>query len=212
MLKFYQREGCPHCAYVRRYMTEQGIDFQAINVTKLGFERKDVLALKGVDKPEVPVLVDGEVVIQGSDEIVAWLRETRPNFYGDPAIGLTRTLPGVAYADAIERVTAALASEGFGVLTEIDVKATMKKKLDADFRPYIILGACNPPIALQALTALPAVGLLLPCNVVVTENDAGDAVVSTIDPVKLFEVVKQPAAKPLAREVRGRLVRVMAAI
>jgi len=193
-------------------MTDHGIDFKTINVAKIGALRTDVLALDGVESAEVPVLVDGDTVIQGSEAIIGWLRETHADFYGDPALGLTRTLPGVAYADAIKRVTASLAEQGFGVLTEIDVKATLKKKIDADFRPYIILGACNPPIAHQALSAVPAVGLLLPCNVVVTENDAGDAVVSAIDPVQLFKLIRQPAVEPLAKQVRGMLVAALAAM
>ena len=212
MIKLYQREGCPFCARVRRHMTSHQINFETINVAKLGGERTDLLALPGVDKPEVPTLVDGDKVIQGTDEIIGWLRETRPSFFGDPAYGLTRNLPGVSYTDAIERTRVALASEGFGVLTEIDVKATLKKKIDADFRPYIILGACNPALAFQALSAEPAIGLLLPCNVVVTEDDAGDAIVSAIDPVRMFDLIRQPGVEPLARDVRGRLARALAAI
>ena len=212
MLKFYQREDCPYCRRVRRHMTSNNIDFQAINVAKLGSERRDLLALPGVEKPEVPAIADGDTVIQGTDEIINWLRETRPGFFGDPSYGLTRKLPGVTYTDAVERTRAALATEGFGVLTEIDVKATLKKKIDADFRPYIILGACNPPLAFQALSVEPAIGLLLPCNVVVTEDDNGDAIVSAIDPVRMFDLINQPEVAPLAREVRGRVARAMAAI
>ena len=212
MLKLYQREGCPSCARVRRHMTSHNIDFQSVNVTKLGSQRADVLGLPGLKHAEVPVLVDGDEVIQGSDAIIGWLGETRPVFFGDPAYGLTRTLPGVSYTDAIERARTALAAEGFGVLTEIDVKATLKKKIDADFRPYIILGACNPALAFQALSAEPAIGLLLPCNVVVTEDDAGDAIVSAIDPVRMFDLIQQPGVEPLAREVRARLAKVLSTL
>lgn len=212
MVKLYLREGCPHCSRVRHFMSTHGIDFVGINVAKLGSERHDVLALEGIEKPEVPVLVDGDKVIQGTDEIIAWLQQTQGTYFGDPSYGLTRTLKGVSYADAIPRVTEALKTKGFGVLTEIDVKATMKKKLDVDFRPYVILGACNPPLAYKALTAEPAVGLLLPCNVVVTQDDEGHAVVSAIDPVKMFEVAGQPDLKPLAMEVRRSLASALAAI
>ena len=132
--------------------------------------------------------------------------------FGDPSYGITRTLPGVGYADAVGRVTEALKAEGFGVLTEIDVRATLKKKLGADFRRYVILGACNPPLAHRALTEEPAIGLLLPCNVVVTETEAGDATVSALDPVKLFALVGRPELEPVAREVRERLVRVIEAL
>ncbi|MCB0168237.1 MAG: DUF302 domain-containing protein, partial [Anaerolineae bacterium] len=96
--------------------------------------------------------------------------------------GLKTTLD-VAYETAIELATSALKAEGFGVLTEIDVKATLKKKLDIDFRRYIILGACNPNLAHQALQTELELGLLLPCNVIVYENDEGQSVVSIVDPI-----------------------------
>lgn len=130
--------------------------------------------------------------------------------YGDPSYGLTKTLTGVRYADAIGKVTEALKSEGFGVLTEIDVKATLKKKIDVDLeRPYIILGACNPPLAHKAISGEPAIGLLLPCNVVVTENAEGNAVVSAINPHEMFKVVNNDNIAPIAEDVRGRLTRVL---
>jgi uncharacterized protein (DUF302 family) len=111
----------------------------------------------------------------------------------------------------VEKVTAALKEEGFGVLTEIDVKATLKKKIDVDFRPYKILGACNPKLAHQALSAEPQMGLLLPCNVVVQE-EGGDAIVSFLDPKQMFTLVDNDAIDPLAADVRDRLERVAAAI
>ena len=132
--------------------------------------------------------------------------------FGEPAYGLTRTLPGTSFADAIPIVTAALAAQGFGVLTEIDIAATLKKKLDVDHRPYVILGACNPPLAYEALSAEPAIGLLLPCNVVVTQNDDGDAIVSAIDPRAMFSVILRPDIAPLAEEVYERLNKVVAAL
>lgn len=112
------------------------------------------------------------------------------------------------FESAVARVTDALKHEGFGVLTEIDVRETMKKKLNADFRPYKILGACNPPFALRALTAAPEVGLLLPCNVIVAANDAGGADVAIIDPVVMLGVVPKPELIPIANEVREKLLRV----
>jgi uncharacterized protein (DUF302 family) len=126
--------------------------------------------------------------------------------------GISTTIP-VGYADAVERVRRALADEGFGVLTEIDVRATMKKKLDVEFRPYVILGACNPPFAFQALTAEPEIGLLLPCNVIVYAGDAPNtSVVSAIDPIAALELTGNEAVKPIAHEVRVRLERVLAAV
>ncbi len=116
------------------------------------------------------------------------------------------------FATACERVTAALATQGFGVLTEIDVAATMKKKLDLDMAPYKILGACNPHLARQAIEAQPEIGALLPCNVVV-RTDAGGAVrVEFMDPDAVLRLVDHPAVGALAAEVRGRLVKVMDAL
>jgi len=117
----------------------------------------------------------------------------------------------LAYEQAIERVTAALKEEGFGVLTEIDVKATLKKKLGADFRKYVILGACNPPLAHQSLNAELDVGLLLPCNVIVYEDNGG-SVVSIVDPISMLGVIENPKLEPVAREAQARLQRVIKAL
>lgn len=132
--------------------------------------------------------------------------------FGEPKYGMTRTLPGVGFDATIVAVKEALAGEGFGVLTEIDVKATLKKKLDVDFQPYVILGACNPPLAHEALRGEPGVGLLLPCNVVVTESGDGKVVVSAMDPVELFKVVGRPEIEPIAAQVREKLERALEAI
>ncbi len=112
---------------------------------------------------------------------------------------------------AIERVTQELQKEGFGVLTDIDVKATMKKKLDLDVAPYRILGACNPTLAHKAISAEPEIGALLPCNVVVRE-DAGKVRVEIMDPKAVLKLVSNPAVETLAAEVRSRLDRVLAAL
>jgi uncharacterized protein (DUF302 family) len=108
------------------------------------------------------------------------------------------------YAEAVERTRAALKEQGFGVLTEIDVRQTMKEKRSIDFRPYVILGACNPPLAERALSAEPDIGLLLPCNVVVYQDGDG-AVVAAMDPEPVLGLVGNPEVEPLAREVRSRL-------
>ena len=104
----------------------------------------------------------------------------------------------------------ALKTEDFGVLTDIDVKATMKKKLDVDFRPYVILGACNPPLAYKALLAERDLGLLLPCNVIVyADDEPGHSVVAAIDPVEQLSLTGNDGIRPVAEEVKGRLQRVL---
>lgn len=113
---------------------------------------------------------------------------------------------------AIERVTLALQKEGFGVLTDIDVAATMKKKLNLDMPPYRILGACNPALAHRAIEIEPSIGLLLPCNVVVRQDDAGSVRVEFMDPQAVLELVDKPAIAQVAQEVRERLERVQAAL
>lgn len=127
------------------------------------------------------------------------------------SLGLTVRL-AADFATAEARVVEALKAEGFGVLTEIDVKATLKKKLDVDFRPYKILGACNPPLAYRALQAAPEVGLLLPCNVTVSYVDDVLTDVSLVDPLTMLGVVAQPDLQAVAEEARARLDRVAAAL
>ncbi len=116
-----------------------------------------------------------------------------------------------SYETAVERTTAALKEEGFGILTEIDVKATLKQKLDADFRKYVILGACNPSLAHRALSTDLEIGLLLPCNVIVYEEDGG-SVVSIVDPLLMLDVMENPDLDPVAQEARTRLQRVVEAL
>jgi uncharacterized protein (DUF302 family) len=113
---------------------------------------------------------------------------------------------------AVEKVTEALQKEGFGVLTDIDVAATIKQKLDRDMPPYRILGACNPPLAHQALEAEPAIGLLLPCNVVVRRDETGAVRVEVMDPIAVLRLVDNPAVAELAGEVKKRLERVLEAL
>ncbi len=111
--------------------------------------------------------------------------------------------------DAIARVTAALADQGFGVLTEIDVQATLKKKIGADFRPYRILGACNPGFAHKALQAEDKIGTMLPCNVIVQEKAPGSVEVSAVDPMASMAAVENPTLADIAGEVRSRLQQVI---
>ncbi len=113
------------------------------------------------------------------------------------------------YEDAISKITDALKEEGFGVLTEIDVKATLKKKLGVDFRKYVILGACNPPYAHRTLQADLNVGILLPCNVIVYETDDQKTCVSAINPVDALEVIKKEELRKIAEEVSEKLKKVV---
>ena len=118
----------------------------------------------------------------------------------------------LSFDDAIETVTAELENEGFGVLSEIDVAAKMKAKLGKDMPPYRILGACNPGLAYQAIQAVDDIGLLLPCNVLVREDDAGKVHVDFMDPKSVLSLVDKPGIAPLADEVKGKLQRVLAAL
>jgi uncharacterized protein (DUF302 family) len=123
--------------------------------------------------------------------------------------GYETTLTGVSFDDAVERVTAALKEQGFGVLTEINVKDTLKKKLDVDFRPYVILGACNPKLAHEALNAESQIGLLLPCNAVVQQTGDDEVTVSIAAPDAMFELVDNPAVAPVAKDAQTRIENVM---
>lgn len=129
----------------------------------------------------------------------------------DPEYGYTSHLRGVPFDEARSRITDALKQEGFGVLTEIDVQATLKAKLDRDFRRYVILGACNPQLAHRALDAELGIGLLLSCNVCVWEEDGG-SVVSIARPQALFELVNNGAVQPIAADVDERLRRALAQV
>ena len=126
--------------------------------------------------------------------------------------GFTTTLMGISFEAAIDKTIAALKEEGFGVLSDIDVQRAMKEKLGAEMRPYRILGACNPPLAYQAVQAEPDIGLLLPCNVIVREDDAGRVVVGFLDPQTMVGLVGKPGVKAIADQAEGRLRRVCASL
>jgi len=124
--------------------------------------------------------------------------------------GFSRTV-SLSYESAIQEVTEELKKEGFDVLTTIDVKETLKKKLNVEFNKYIILGACNPPFAYQALQAEEQIGLLLPCNVIVYEKD-GKTVVAAFDPMSMAKVMDNDAMEPIADQVRAKLLRAINAV
>ncbi|NOZ08605.1 MAG: DUF302 domain-containing protein [FCB group bacterium] len=115
----------------------------------------------------------------------------------------------LSFEDAVTKVTEELQKEGFGILTEIDVKATLKKKLDVDFRKYQILGACNPPFAHDALLKEPMVGIMLPCNVVVQETAEGKTEVAAVDPVASMQAIENPTLGELAKKIQAKLKKVI---
>ena len=130
----------------------------------------------------------------------------------DTRYALVKDLPEMGYDEAVERTTELLAEEGFGILTEIDVKATLKKKLDLDFRRYVILGACNPKLAHQALSGEPLLGVLLPCNVVVMDREGGGVTVAAFKPTAGFSLVDNPEVAPIAEQVEEKMRRVLDAL
>ncbi len=119
------------------------------------------------------------------------------------------TIINESFSDAIQKVTEALKAEGFGILTEIDMKATLKKKLDVDFYNYTILGACNPPFAYNALLAEDKIGTMLPCNIIVQEKNAGQVEVSAVDPSASMQAVENRELADIANEIRTRLQKVI---
>jgi uncharacterized protein (DUF302 family) len=129
-------------------------------------------------------------------------QKTNMTYHNSKTVGLT-------YEQAIEKVTEELRKEGFGVLTEIDVKDTLKKKLDVDFRRYKILGACNPPLAYKALQTEETIGVMLPCNVIVQETPQGKVQVSAINPMVAMQTVGNPKLSEVAAEVSSKLARVL---
>lgn len=120
------------------------------------------------------------------------------------------TLKNTSFEDALEKVTAELKKEGFGVLTEIDVKETLKKKIDVEFKKYKILGACNPQFAHKALTKEDKIGVLLPCNVVVEENDNGEIEVSAVDPIASMQAAENEELRGIATEVQEKMKKIIA--
>lgn len=130
----------------------------------------------------------------------------------NPPYGIRKTV-ALAYADAVEKTKSALQEQGFGVLSEIDMQQKLKEKLDVDSGPYVILGACNPPLAWKALQAEPEIGLLLPCNVIVYERGDGQCVVAAVDPDSMLGVVgDNPEVAEVARDARSRLQRAIETI
>lgn len=205
-LVLYQRETCPYCQIVRKKLSQLNQPVFLVPVEKKGADRKELLELSG--QRSVPVLTHGDEVITGSQEILTYLDKqfgqgaTGPMPAND--IGLDAKVSGT-YEEVVTKTIEALKSVGFGVLTEIDVKATLKKKIDVDVPQYTILGACNPGFAHKVLEAEPSIGLLLPCNVTVREISDNEFAVTAVNPVKLLSMVGRDDLLPVAKEVKDKL-------
>jgi uncharacterized protein (DUF302 family)/glutaredoxin len=211
-LTLYQREACPYCQIVRKKLTLLNQPFMSMPVPVKGEDRKELIEITG--QQQVPALVDGDQILTGSDKILAYLDQT----YGN---GESIPMPANSYGiqvsvnrpfdQVVTEITDALKTEGFGVLTEINVKATLKKKINVDVPQQMILGACNPGFAHQSMNAEPDIGLLLPCNVTVRET--GDSVtVSAVNPLKLLAVVRRDDLLSVAMEVKEKLSNALAEI
>ncbi len=210
-MKLFQREACPSCTKIREWLGRHNMSYEIVNVAKLGNQRKQLID-RGLPVA-VPMLQDGEISIADSEKIIDYLEEKYgSNDFGDPIYGLTKNLGSQNFADTHSKVEAALNEVGFGVLTQIDVQATLKKKINVDYKPYLILGACNPRLAHEALLTEPGIGLLLPCNVVISQDSNGDIIVSAIDPMKMMVPIERGEMKAFAMEVRKLLVKAISSL
>jgi uncharacterized protein (DUF302 family)/glutaredoxin len=229
MVELWQTEWCPASRRVRQRLTELGIDYIARQVPVEREQRFLLRERTGSDTIPVLVATDGEVIV-GEDAITVYLDTQVPRVAGGtstspeggesppplPAGGMrmlttsytlsvTTELP---FDAAVERVRDELKAEGFGILSEIDVQATLREKLGVEEEPYLILGACNPPLAHQALSTEPDVGTLLPCNVVVYQRD-GQTHISAIDAERMLSIVGNDSLASVAAEVRSKLAAVV---
>lgn len=198
-LVLYHLENCPYCSLVRRKLDLLQLSYRVITVNQ---DRSEVERLSG--QKGVPMLLDGDKAVSGSGEIITHLDQA----YGD---GKNQPLPGRSYgmscvvegtyAQVREKAIAVFKKQGFGLITEIDVQATMKAKLNLEGEPHGILGFCNPKIAHQAMQTEFEIGLLLPCNVIIREKSPGKYLVSALHPLKLFTLVGRNDILPMAEKV-----------
>ena len=206
-LKLYYMAECPYCQVVLKTLDTYGLTCELLP------RSNNAEKVKELSGGSVPVLVAGDEVVSGTQNIVSKLSEIADNQSTVPGnkYGIQTEFDG-SMEEAEEAVTAALKEVGFGVLTRIDVAATLKMKLDLDRAPYVILGACNPKIAAQALEMEPDLGLLLPCNVVVRQNSAGKTEIAAVHPIKMLGVVGRGDMLVLAEQVMGLMKQVIAAV
>lgn len=205
-LVLYQRENCPFCQIVRKKLSQLNLPVLLVPVEVTGSDRHALKELSG--QRSVPVLADGDTVIDGSDKILVYLDDTFGNGNNGHMSANDMGIDAVAkgtYEEVVQRTVDALKTQGFGVQTEIDIKTTLKKKLDIDIPPQTILGACNPGIAHKLLEAEPGIGLLLPCNVTIRETGDREFAVTAVNPVKLLATVGREDLIPIAKEVKIKL-------
>jgi uncharacterized protein (DUF302 family)/glutaredoxin len=212
-LILYQRESCPYCQIVRKKLNLLGLTFLMVPVEKNGEDRQELISISG--QQAVPVLVDQGKVLVESSVILDYLDKTygsgQPEVMSANDYGLKTKVKG-SFDDVMAKTVDALKTEGFGVLTDINVKNTLKKKIDVDVPQQTILGACNPKFAHQALQAEEDLGLLLPCNVVVREAEAGFYWVTAVNPLKLLSVVGRDDLLPVAAEIKNKMRNVIHAV
>ncbi len=205
-ITLYNLEECPECQLVRKKMELLGLSVKIIPVPKTKGERSELI--KASNQDSVPALIDGKEILTEGGEILNYLDikygTGQPTSLPSGDYGLRTILKG-EFSDVRERTIEAFKKAGFGMLTEIDVKATLKMKIGVDVVSNNILGMCNPNMAHKAMTEEPDLGLLLPCNVVIREEGPNSYLVSAINPVKLFSVVGRDDMISMAREVKEML-------
>lgn len=204
-LKLYYMAECPYCQTVIKALDTFGLNCELLP------KSKNMEKVKELSGGSVPVLVSGEKVIAGSSAIIEFLADGSETKVPANSYGIQTEFDGTM-EEAEAAVTEALKEVGFGVLTRIDVAATLKQKIDLDRAPYVILGACNPKIAAQALEMEPDLGLLLPCNVVVRENNEGKTEIAAVHPIKMLGIVGRGDMLVLAEQVMGLMKQVIAAV
>jgi len=187
---------CPYCQTVLRALDAYGVDCELLS--KAG----NMEVIEKLSGGSVPILVDGDKVMTDSKEIIDYLGDKygQGTALAGNSYGYTIEYDGTM-EEAEEAITASLKEVGFGILTRIDVAATLKKKIDLNRNPYVILGACNPKIAGEAIAMEPDLGLLLPCNVVVRINDAGATEVAVVNPMQMLSVVGRNDMLDMANHV-----------
>jgi uncharacterized protein (DUF302 family)/glutaredoxin len=212
-LVLYQRENCPYCQIVRKKLSQLNLPVKLVPVEEKGADRRSLFELSG--QRAVPVLADNGAVITESVKILDYLddkygRETTGPMPAND-LGIDAVVTG-SYEEVLEQTTEALKAQGFGIQSEIDIQATLRKKLGVEMPKQVILGACNPGIAHRLLEAEPGIGLLLPCNVTIRETGDNRYAVTAVNPVKLLAMVGREDLIPVAKEAKAKLKAALNAI